>query len=52
MTGYPDCSLGSMCSDGSLILHIEGNGYECDDSNHVQLETCNLPACGKQFNIK
>ena len=52
MTGYPDCSFGSICSDGSLILHIEGNGFECDDSNHVQLETCNLPACGKQCNIK
>ena len=48
MTGYPDCSLGS-CSDGSLILRIEGNGYECDDANQMQTDTCNLPACGKQF---
>ena len=47
MTGYPDCSLGSICSDGSLILHIEGNGFECNHENQIQREPCNLPPCEK-----
>ena len=51
MTGYPDCSLGSICSDGSLILHIKGNGFECNPENQIQREPCNLPPCekGKQL---
>ena len=47
MTGYPDCSLGSICSDGSLILHIKGNGFECNHENQIQREPCNLPPCEK-----
>ena len=53
MTGYPDCSLGSICSDGSLILHIKGNGFECNHENQIQREPCNLPPCekGKQLDF-
>ena len=51
MTGSPDCSLGQICSDGSLILHIKGNGFECNPENLIQREPCNIPPCsqGKQF---
>ena len=45
MTGSPDCNLGLLCSDGSPILHIEGNNFECFSENQIQREPCILPPC-------